>query len=298
MEFSTVQEVNKHCRDLLLHSHTVGLAIEMWRDLAFQGKRLVLSGVPDQKSAEFFHDAVVGSTIERQLPLLLTDYMVFGRFAANLLWDVTKGYWGACIPLDVDYCSIKLLPTLGEPLVSVETTPEQQEWATSTDPCVVEQRDSLDPTLVQCMARGEAIQLKPMNTLFLARRAFASDFYGTSWLSNVGDAAHMRPAEILFKLQVQVSRLHDDADFQLHYVDAAARLRDRICDYVFHEKMFPFLAKQHGFTVTPTIEWADKKGAESPRSIVVRALERTGSALATLEAQQELLVCGEEAKNG
>ncbi len=298
MEFSTVQEANRHYRDLLLHSHTVGLAIDLWRDLAFQGKELVLSGVPDQQSATFFCDAVEASGIEAQLPMLLTDYLVFGRFAAHLLPDVTQGYWTACIPLDLDYCSIRLFPSSGAPQVCLETTPEQQEWASSTDLRAVAQRAELDPEMIQTLAKGERICLKPENTLFLARRVFASDFYGTSWLRNIGDAARMRPSEIFFKLQVHVAKLNDESDFLLHFVEAAARLRDRICDYVFHEKMLPFLAKEHGYAVKPTIEWVDKKGAESPRSLVVRALERTGSLLVTLEAQQEFYVCGEESKLG
>jgi hypothetical protein len=144
----------------------------------------------------------------------------------------------------------------------------------------------------------KSIPLEQQNTLFLARRAFPSDFYGTSWLSNVTDAANMHPASVLLKLRVLLSKLHDEKDFQLHYVDAAARLRDHICNYVFSEKMFPFLAAEYCYPWTPTVEWVDKKNAEPPRNIVVRALERTGSELATLEAKQEWIITGEEVKEG
>jgi len=289
MEFTTVQEVNKYYRNMVQTS-LAGTVVEMWRDLAFQDKHLVLSGVPDEKSAMFFHDAVKECEIERHLPALCADYLVFGRLAAHLVYDVIKGYWGACIILDHDYYSIKLFPFSAEPVISVESTEQQQEWASSTDSRVVEQRKNLDPTLVTQMARGEAVQLKPMNTLFLARKCFASDFYGTSWLANVReDVDPAKPAELLYKLRVHVAKLCGDQNLQEHYVEAAARLRDRICDYVFYKKMFPFLAKQHGYKLTPTVEWVDKEDAEHPRDIVVRTLEQTGVALAELEERQSML---------
>lgn len=293
-QFTSVQQMNQHYRGLLRQLGVVDVAVTIWRELAFQDKQLVLCGVPDEKAAEFFQRAVEDSTVERQLPWMLTDYLVFGRFTAHLIDDATKGGWTGCVIHDPDQCSVRIMPNGQEPEVMIETTEDQQAWATSQDPRVTEQRERIDPELIRLMAAGESIPLKPENTLTLARRAYASDFYGTSWLTNAQPLEPAPKAEaavvahMLLQLNIRLTRLRDDR-IKPYYVDTAARLRDRISGYVLG-KMFSFLADSHQYPWVPTAEWRSTGGVEAVRTTIIREVETLGFLVNELEQQQEQLI--------
>ena len=176
---------NKIFRNLMMFDAIAGPATEYWRDLAFSSN-VILSGISDESVMQFYQDAIYASGIIQHIPFLLSDYLVFGKFVAHMLMDESKGYWTEVIPHDLDFLSIKsaMLPSM-EPLIDIQPTQEQREWAVSADPRIVSQRRELDPVLVRFMAAGRSIPLAPENTIFMPRRVFSTDYLGTSYLTRI-----------------------------------------------------------------------------------------------------------------
>jgi len=179
------QTQNKIFRNLIMFDPIAGPATEYWRDLAFSSN-IVLGGLNDPKLEKFFRDAVDASGIIPIMPMLLSDYLTFGKFVFHMLFDDRLGYWTDTIPHDLDYVSIKVPPVPRlDPLIDVQPNQEMREWAVSSDPRAVMQRQQIDPVLVSLMAAGSPIPLAPENTMFLPRRVFSTDHYGTSYLTRI-----------------------------------------------------------------------------------------------------------------
>lgn len=176
---------NKLFRQIVTFDAIVGSAIEYWKDLAFS-ERVILSGIDDPAILKHYNDAIDTSGIVTQCPMLLHDFLVFGKFVFHMLYDSSLGYWTHIIPHDLDYVTIQpsIIPS-EDPLIDLKPTADQRKLATSRDPRVVDQRSRLDPELIKFMASGKQIPLAPENTMFLPRRAFATDNIGTSYLTRV-----------------------------------------------------------------------------------------------------------------
>ncbi len=179
------QTQNKIFRNLMMFDAIAGPATEYWRDLAFS-QNVILSGIGDEKVLQFYQDAIYGSGILPMMPMLLSDYLTFGKFVYHQLMDESKGYWTETIPHDLDYVSISVSPVPSlDPLIDLQPTEDQRMWATSSDPRVIDQRGSIDPVLINMMAAGQPIPLAPENTMFLPRQTFATAYYGTSYLTRI-----------------------------------------------------------------------------------------------------------------
>jgi len=179
------QTQHKIFRNLMMFDAIAGPATEYWRDLAFS-QNVILSGINDEKVLQFYQDAIYASGILPMMPMLLSDYLTFGKFVYHQLMDESRGYWTETIPHDLDYVSISVSPVPSlDPLIDLQPTEDQRTWATSSDPRIIEQRSTLDPVLVNLMAAGQPIPLAPENTMFLPRKTFATDYYGTSYLTRI-----------------------------------------------------------------------------------------------------------------
>jgi hypothetical protein len=162
-----------------------GPATEYYRDLTF-GKKVLLSGIEDPKVEQFYYDAIESSGIEPLMPWLLQDYLTFGKFVFHMLFDGTKGYWTETIPHDLDFVKIRpsFIPSFPS-RIDIQPTDDMIQWATSADPRDVEERRKVDPVFVKLIAGGKTIPLSPENTLHLPRKAFATDYIGTSYLTRL-----------------------------------------------------------------------------------------------------------------
>lgn len=277
---TTAMEMNNHYAGMFLESPVVGGVVAMWVDLMFPAW-LVLGGIPDKKVLDHYYTVVEDSGVPPSLSIMATDYLVYGRSISGLLEDTEKGHWTHCIHHGLGESIITIRPDQREPLVTLTVSKQIAEWARSTGPKI------MDPRMLSLLAKGEDIELDPAHTLFLARRAHATDYYGTSWLADI-DLITMSTAEVLWRLRIDVAKLRDERAFNAHYVEAAARLRDHITDYIFTQKMFPHIAATHCYgKLIPTVEWLPADGAESPRSRVLRTLEDIGVPLDELEKQQQ-----------
>lgn len=179
------QTQNKLFRQIITLDPIAGPATEYWKDLAF-GERVILSGLDDDKVEQFYYDALAASNIEPMMSSLLGNFLTYGKFVFHMTMDESKGYWDETIVDDLDFVSIKVSPIPSQdPIVDLQPTQENIEWATSPDPRVKEQRRDIDPVLVKLMAAGQPIPLSPENTMFLPRKAYAEDNYGTSYLTRI-----------------------------------------------------------------------------------------------------------------
>jgi hypothetical protein len=176
---------NKLFREIVTFDAIVGSAIEYWKDLAFS-ERVILGGLKDPYIDKFYNEAIEASGIVNWMPMLLHDYLVFGRMMFNMIFDGRLGYWTRVIPQDPDYYSIQFPPVPGmEPLIDLLPNSEARQWAQSSDPRAKEQRSQMDPELISLIAAGKQIPLAPENTMFLPRMAFSTDKSGTSYLTRV-----------------------------------------------------------------------------------------------------------------
>jgi hypothetical protein len=179
------QTQHKIFRNLIMFDPIAGPATEYYRDLAFSSN-VILSGIEDGEIIQFYQDAIEASGIIPIMPVLLSDYLTFGKFVFHMIMDTKMGYWTETIPHDLDYVSIKVspIPSL-DPIIDIQPTQDMREWAISSDERIVAQRRGIDPILVSLMAAGRPIPLAPENTMFLPRRVFSTDYYGTSYLTRI-----------------------------------------------------------------------------------------------------------------
>jgi len=179
------QTQNKIFRNIIMFDPVAGPATEYWRDLAFS-KHVRLGGIEDEKILRFYQDAIESSGIESEMPWLLNDYLTFGRFVMHMDFDDQRGFWTQLIVHDLDFVEINVPPFPSEdPIINIQPTHEHRDWAVSRDPRVMEQREKYDPEIIKLMAMGDPYPLPAEHTLFMARRAFATDYYGTSYLTRI-----------------------------------------------------------------------------------------------------------------
>lgn len=179
------QTQNKLWRQIVTMDPIAGPATEYWKDLAF-GEKIILSGVDDPKAEQVYYDAIEASGIEPLMPDLLGNYLQYGSFVYHMIMDEAAGFWDETIVDDLDFCSIKVSRVPSQPpIIDLQPTQEDIEWATDPDPRLKEQRMEIDPVLIKLMAAGNPIPLAPENTMFMARKADANDQYGTSYLTRI-----------------------------------------------------------------------------------------------------------------
>lgn len=180
-----VQTQNKIFQSIVMFDPIAGPATEYWADLAFSN-RILLSGVADDKVLQEYNDAISASNIAGFMPELVHSYLTYGRFVMHQIMDEKRGYWTDTIVHDPSNVSIKVSPFSRQPpRIDLDPTDEMTEWATSQDPRALAQRREVDPVLVKLMAAGKPIPLAPENTMFMPRKAYATDHYGSSYLTRI-----------------------------------------------------------------------------------------------------------------
>lgn len=289
MPASTIKEVNQECRKLLIDRPLLASIIDLWKELVFpKDWKLCLSGIADQKIMEFLSESLEVVNIEKLLQPMAGDYLTFGRFAATLTKDVTRGRWAYCVLWDSDYYGIKVRPNSEEPELVLYATQEAQDWATSSDPDIIWQRECMDPELLRTLQKGE-VTLPQDQTIFMARHSHSTDFYGTSWLSSAADSS-TGIASALLAGGIHVAALRSKGPFYLFYEGPAEHLRRQITNYVVKEKILTPLVEWHKYPM-PTIEWLRRDYTpETVRRQIVQLVESTGIALDVLEGRQQQIM--------
>lgn len=198
------QTQNKIFRNIIMYDPIAGPTTEYWRDLAFS-RYIRLGGIEDPKIQQFYEDAISASGIAAKMPWLLNDYLTFGRVVAHLVMDDRAGYWNQVVLQDPDFVEIIVSPFPAEdPVINVQPSNEHRDWAISRDPRIVEQREKYDPEVIKLMAHGDPYPLPSEHTLFMPRRAYGTDEYGTSYLTRIIPFKIMEKA--LIDSEIQAAR--------------------------------------------------------------------------------------------
>lgn len=201
---SDTQTQNKIFRNIIMYDPVAGPATEYWRDLAFS-RYIRLGGMKDEKILQFYQDAIQASNIEHWMPWMLNDYLTFGRFVSQFNMDERKGYWTDVVIHDLDFVEIIVPPfTSDDPVINVQPNNEHRNWAVSRDPRVVEQRANYDPEVIKLIAMGDPYPLPAEHTMFMPRKAYGTDYYGTSYLTRIIPFKIMEKA--LIDAEVQAAR--------------------------------------------------------------------------------------------
>lgn len=179
------QTQNRIFRNIIVYDPVAGPATDYWRELAFS-KYIRLGALNDPKLLQFYEDAIEASHVAARMPFLLGDYLSYGRFVLEQGMDQKKGYWTSSIVHDLDYTEIKLSPFPDDPpIINVQSNNEHQEWAISRDPRIVDLHQKREPEVIKMLALGDVRPLEPANTMFMPRMAYATDYYGTSYLTRI-----------------------------------------------------------------------------------------------------------------
>ena len=179
------QTQNKIFRNIILYDPVAGPATEYWRELAFS-QYVQIGNLEDNKIQQFYEDAVEAVGIVPQMKWLLDQYLVFGSFTLQMEMDEHLGYWVSCMVHDPDFVHVErpMFPQ-DNYIINVQPTNEHREWALSRDPRVVEDRKRYDPKFIKMMATGQTYPIPAQDGMFMPRKAHATDYYGTSYLTRI-----------------------------------------------------------------------------------------------------------------
>ena len=171
---------NRMFRHMFVRGGIEGNIVETINDLVWSDFEFV--GIKDREILDTFMAAKEASGLAEVMPHMTTEHLVIGRACAQLVLDPTDGIWRDIIVFNSDYLSIQGMPRHGYmPLIDMLPDPQIQQWLKSTDERMVESRKGIPKSMLDLLASNRAVPLDPETTVYLPRRQFFHDAYGTSF---------------------------------------------------------------------------------------------------------------------
>lgn len=173
-------------RRIYLRDSIAGSVVDIFSTLPW-GKIYELIGVDDPKVLQMYHDMIEALGIWHDIPMISREKLIIGRMAASLPFNETTGMWDNLVPIDPDQLKLQPLPVSGrKPLMDVLSSPAWREFARSTDPRILEIKETMNKDFLALLQNNSGyFPLDPMNTLFIARRVNQYDHIGTSLFSRI-----------------------------------------------------------------------------------------------------------------
>ena len=173
-------------RRIYLRDSIAGSVVDIFSTLPW-GKIYELIGVDDPKILQMYHDMIESSGIWHEIQMISREKLIIGRVAASLPFNETTGMWDNIVPIDPDQLKLQPLPVSGrKPLMDVLSSPAWREFARSTDPRILEIKETMNQDFLAMLQNSSGyFPLDPMNTLFIARRVNQYDHIGTSLFSRI-----------------------------------------------------------------------------------------------------------------
>lgn len=161
-----------------------GPMVDLFRQIAWSDYDV--TGMVDDSKLQLFQDCAQAMNLEVLMPDMSAMFMVLGRETGSLLWDSRQGMFTDYIAHDPAFTKIRPMPVYGvQPLVDLMPSPGWRDFATSTDPRIVQVRSTLPNHILKEMAGSGFVPLDPINTVLLRRRALSNDSVGTSIYSRL-----------------------------------------------------------------------------------------------------------------
>ena len=164
-----------HVRDPI-----AGPCADIWSSIPWSTYEV--AGVEDPLIRRFYEDAFNLFTPEFMEAISL-NYIVEGRFCGSLMFNEDKGYWTDIIPQDGDFLEFRPISVKdADPLIDMMVSPGTRELLRMryTDDRVKQAYRNIPEDVLQLYEQGGPIPLDPWATLFVARKAGATDYVGTS----------------------------------------------------------------------------------------------------------------------
>jgi hypothetical protein len=173
-------------RKIWLRDAVAGAVVDLYSTLPW-GKVYELIGIDDPKVLQMYHDMIEAIGIWHDLPLICREVQIIGRMIGSLAFNEKKGIWDNLVPVDPDQAKLTPMPFTGvKPLVDVLSSPAWREFARSTDPRIVELKETMNTSVIELLQNYSGyIPLEPANTLFVARRVNQYDHIGTSLYTRI-----------------------------------------------------------------------------------------------------------------
>jgi len=165
-------------RGLYRQDAVAGPAVDLISTLPWSSWNL--EGIDDKSVKKIYSDAMEAIDPESTMPVLSREFLVMGRFCGSLIFDGTKGTFVDVIPHDPAYLKFEEIPVRGfDPKIDVMSNATLRRFLSSNDPRDIEARNAIPDYLRQRLLRGNA-PLEPLNTLFIPRKVFPTNYLGTS----------------------------------------------------------------------------------------------------------------------
>lgn len=147
----------------------------IWSDFDF-------TGIKEKDVLDTYNASKEATQLSSLFPFVTAEYLVTGRCAAQLVLDAERGIWQDLTILDIDYLTVKGVPRTGwMPKIDYLPSPDVIEWAKSKDPRDVDSRKGYPKVMLDQLSSSKPVPLDPATTIYLPRRQFYHDWYGTSY---------------------------------------------------------------------------------------------------------------------
>lgn len=168
---------NRMFREMFEYDPTSGAAVDMLSTLPFSDFSLI--GMNDEKRLSKYVQSVERMRIKTQLPVMATDYFVFGAHISVMNWDEQYKIYDALLPQNIDFLDIQSVPVAGsDPLIKLTFPPEVQQLLKNKDARVKEILDRVPETLQKALNSKAGFDLNPDDLLFIGRSGTSGDFAG------------------------------------------------------------------------------------------------------------------------
>lgn len=163
----------------------VGTGIDILSELWVSEFQLSGEGV-DGSIKRDFESMVEETELLAIQPHMAREYWVTGEMVPHCIFDESKGYWVHLALHNPDQLEVVDAPFLHmDPVIEFVPDDRLRQIVSSSDPALLEVRNSLPGELVARIQSGQNIPLDSVNTTFLARKLHHYDTRGTSLMSRL-----------------------------------------------------------------------------------------------------------------
>lgn len=138
----------------------------------------------DQKVQQFFEDMAEEISLLRICTEIAQEYWVLGEAFPYAELNEAAGKWNRIILQNPDYMVVKHSVVAGEPILSLRPDENLKKLVTSKRPADIQQRQRLDPSIVEHVKRGENIPLSNFYAHHIARKLNPYEVRGTGLITS------------------------------------------------------------------------------------------------------------------
>jgi hypothetical protein len=133
----------------------------------------------DQRINEFFENMIDEIDLMNVCVQIAQEYWTIGEAFPCAEFDEHSGKWGRVIIQNPDYIDVKRSVIAGEPIISLRPDENLKKIVTSNKPSDIQQRQQLDPGIVDFVRRGQNIPLSNFYVSHISRKISPYESRGT-----------------------------------------------------------------------------------------------------------------------